>query len=109
MHVMRMSHFASSIAKALGLPPEQRELLAICAPMHDVGKIGIPDAILLKPGKLSEDEFRIMQTHTDIGSRLLTGDSSILAAREIAESHHERGMAAVIRMAWRESGFPAGK
>lgn len=100
MHVMRMSHFASSIAKALGLPPEQRELLAICAPMHDVGKIGIPDAILLKPGKLSEDEFRIMQTHTDIGSRLLTGDDSlILAAREIAESHHER---------WDGSGYPHG-
>ena len=100
MHVMRMTHFATSIARAMGLPEEERELLAICAPMHDVGKIGIPDAILLKPGKLSEDEFAVMKTHTAIGSRLLTGDDHLIqAAREIAESHHER---------WDGTGYPRG-
>lgn len=100
MHVMRMTHFATSIAKALGLPEAQRELLAICAPMHDVGKIGIPDAILLKPGRLSADEFSVMKTHTDIGSRLLTGDDALIqTAREIAVSHHER---------WDGLGYPQG-
>jgi len=100
MHVMRMTHFATSIAKALGLPEAQRELLAICAPMHDVGKIGIPDAILLKPGRLSAEEFAVMKTHADIGSRLLTGDDILIqAAREIAVSHHER---------WDGQGYPQG-
>jgi len=100
MHVLRMTHFATSIARAMGLPEAQRELLAICAPMHDVGKIGIPDAILLKPGRLSPDEFSVMKTHTDIGSRLLTGDDVLIqTAREIAIGHHER---------WDGLGYPQG-
>jgi len=100
MHVMRMTHFSTAIAKAMGLPEDMRELLSICAPMHDVGKIGIPDAILLKPGKLSPDEYEIMKTHTEIGSRLLDGpDFMIQTAKEIAACHHER---------WDGAGYPAG-
>ncbi len=98
MHVMRMTHYATAIAKAMGLPEEQRELLGICAPMHDVGKIGISDAILLKPGRLTGDEFEVMKTHTEIGRRLLDGnDALISAARDIAGCHHER---------WDGAGYP---
>jgi hemerythrin-like metal-binding protein len=99
-HIMRMTNFAQAIAKALGLSVTQRELLYITAPMHDVGKIGISDAILLKPGKLTADEFDVMKTHTDIGVSILTGnDSLIAAARDIAGSHHER---------WDGTGYPNG-
>jgi len=100
MHVMRMTNFASVIAKAMGLPEDLREILFITAPMHDVGKIGIADAILLKPGKLSVEEFDTMKTHTEIGGRILKGeDALIVAAREIAISHHEH---------WDGSGYPSG-
>jgi hemerythrin-like metal-binding protein len=100
MHVMRMTHFATSIAKALGLSEAEREILAICAPMHDVGKIGISDAILLKPGRLTSDEYEIMKSHTEIGCRLLAGEDALIsAAREIASSHHER---------WDGAGYPQG-
>lgn len=100
LHVMRMSNFAQAIAKALGLPEAQRELLYIAAPMHDVGKIGIADAVLLKPGKLTPEEFEVMKTHTDIGATLLKGkDELIVAAREIASAHHER---------WDGNGYPRG-
>ncbi len=100
MHVMRMTHFATAIGKALGLDEETREILAITAPMHDVGKIGIADAILLKPGKLTDDEFAVMKTHTDIGARLLKGqDALIAAARDIAATHHEH---------WDGRGYPSG-
>lgn len=100
MHVMRMTHFATAIAKAMDLPLEMRETLAICAPMHDVGKIGIADAILLKPGRLTPDEYEVMKTHTAIGERLLRGnDALIAAARDIAAYHHE---------CWDGSGYPYG-
>jgi len=100
MHVMRMTNIAVVVAKALGLSEQQRELLFITAPMHDVGKIGISDAILLKPGKLTSEEFDVMKTHTEIGERLLHGcDSLIEAARAIATSHHEN---------WDGSGYPNG-
>lgn len=100
MHVMRMTNIAVVVAKALGLAEQQRELLFITAPMHDVGKIGISDAILLKPGKLTAEEFDVMKTHTEIGERLLHGcDSLIEAARAIATSHHEN---------WDGSGYPSG-
>lgn len=99
-HIMRMTNFALVIGKALGLSEEQRELLYIAAPMHDVGKIGIADAVLLKPGKLTPEEYEIMKTHTDIGVTILTGnDSLIAAARDIAGSHHER---------WDGTGYPRG-
>jgi hemerythrin-like metal-binding protein len=100
MHVMRMTNIAVVIAKALGLPDDQRELLFIAAPLHDVGKIGIVDGILLKPGKLTDDEFDVMKTHTEIGEQLLHGsDSLIQTARDIASSHHE---------SWDGSGYPRG-
>lgn len=100
LHIMRMTNFAQAIAKALGLPASQRELLYIAAPMHDVGKIGIADAVLLKPGKLTPEEFEIMKTHTDIGATILKGkDELIVAARDIAGSHHER---------WDGTGYPQG-
>ncbi len=99
-HIMRMTNYAQAIAKAMGLPPDQRELLYVAAPMHDVGKIGIADAVLLKPGKLTADEFEIMKTHTNIGVSILTGtDALIAAARDIAGSHHER---------WDGLGYPQG-
>jgi hemerythrin-like metal-binding protein len=100
MHVMRMTHFSVAIAKAMGLPEEQRELLSITAPMHDVGKIGIADAILLKPGRLTQDEYEVMKSHTEIGGRLLKGeDKLITTAREIAHAHHEH---------WDGTGYPEG-
>lgn len=99
-HIMRMTNFAQAIAKAMQLSAAQRELLYIAAPMHDVGKIGISDAVLLKPDKLTEAEFDIMKTHTNIGVSILMGnDSLIVAAREIAGSHHER---------WDGTGYPQG-
>lgn len=99
-HITRMTNFALAIAKALGLPQEQRELLHIAAPMHDVGKIGIADAVLLKPGKLTPEEFEVMKTHTDIGVTILTGNDALMAAaRDIAGAHHER---------WDGTGYPKG-
>jgi hemerythrin-like metal-binding protein len=100
MHIMRMTNIAGAIAKAMGLSSELRELLSITAPMHDVGKIGIPNAIMLKPDKLTAAEFNTMKSHTEIGGRLLKGsDSLIEAARDIALCHHEN---------WDGSGYPAG-
>jgi hemerythrin-like metal-binding protein len=100
LHIMRMTNFAQAIAKSLGIPDAQRELLYIAAPMHDVGKIGIADAVLLKPGKLTPEEFTIMKTHTDIGVTILEGkDELIAAARDIAGCHHER---------WDGNGYPNG-
>ncbi len=99
-HIMRMANFAQAIAKAMGLPESQRELLYVAAPMHDVGKIGIADAVLRKPGKLTSEEFEIMKTHTDIGVTILNGKDALIAtARDIAGSHHE---------CWDGSGYPRG-
>ncbi|MDD5295612.1 MAG: bacteriohemerythrin [Rhodocyclaceae bacterium] len=100
-HVMRMTNYALAIAKHLGLPEAMRELLYVTAPMHDVGKIGIPDAILLKPGRLTEEELDVMRRHTEIGETILEGgDCLITAAREIAGAHHER---------WDGQGYPRGQ
>ena len=100
MHVMRMTNIAGAIAKAMGLSDELREILFIAAPMHDVGKIGIADAILLKPERLTTDEFDVMKTHTEIGGRLLKGTDNLIAtARDIALCHHEN---------WDGSGYPQG-
>ncbi|OGT20196.1 MAG: hypothetical protein A2342_02880 [Gallionellales bacterium RIFOXYB12_FULL_54_9] len=100
LHIMRMTNFAQVIAKALRLPEAMRELLYVAAPMHDVGKIGIADAVLLKPGKLTPHEYEIMKTHTGIGMTILEGkDELITAARDIAGSHHEH---------WDGNGYPRG-
>lgn len=91
-HITRIAHSSVSIARALGRPVEEQEQLFLASPMHDVGKIGIPDQILLKPGRLDEQEVAIMQQHTVIGHRILAGSASPLLqlAAEIALSHHER-------------------
>ncbi len=100
MHVMRMTHFAVAIGKAMGLSAELREQLSIAAPMHDVGKIGISDTILLKPGRLSASEFDTMKQHSVIGGVLLDGDEQLMQfAREVALTHHEN---------WDGSGYPNG-
>jgi hemerythrin-like metal-binding protein len=99
-HIMRMTQFAVTIAKAMGLSEKQRDLLRQAAPMHDVGKIGIPDSILLKPAGLTPDEFDVIKSHTIIGANILAGkDPLIAAARDIARSHHER---------WDGTGYPDG-
>lgn len=101
MHIVRMSKYCAAFAKALGLSDEECELLLHATPLHDVGKIGIPDRILLKPGPLTNDEYEIMKTHTTIGAQLLTGSNSpvMQMAQEIALTHHEK---------WDGTGYPQG-
>ena len=91
-HIQRMAHYSNLIAKQLGLPQEEQELILRAAPMHDVGKIAIPDRILLKPGRLDEAEFKIMKTHAEKGWEILRQSKSHLldAAAVIARSHHEK-------------------
>ena len=91
-HIQRMAHYSWMIAVRLGLPPEQQQLLLEAAPMHDVGKVGIPDHILLKPGKLDEAEFGVMKQHPVIGHQILSDSGSPLLqmAAVIALSHHEK-------------------
>ncbi|MBN2687487.1 MAG: HD domain-containing protein [Deltaproteobacteria bacterium] len=100
-HIMRMGRSCRLIAQKLGLPPEQVKNIEHAAPMHDVGKIGIPDSILLKPGKLTEEEFEIMKTHTIIGAKLLGNSKSeiLRVGEEISLYHHER---------WDGKGYPHG-
>lgn len=100
-HVQRVSHYALAIAKRLQLPSDFIDTLFYATPMHDVGKIGIPDRILLKPGPLDEDEWKIMRTHTEIGAAILSSGNSPYTqmGAEIALSHHER---------WDGSGYPKG-
>lgn len=101
MHVLRMSHYSKVLAVAYGFSPEQAETLLHAAPMHDIGKIGIPDNILLKPGKLTDEEFAVMKTHPQIGAEILAdGDSELLRiAKSVALTHHEK---------WDGTGYPHG-
>jgi response regulator RpfG family c-di-GMP phosphodiesterase len=91
-HIIRVSLYARLIARGLQLPTDEQDMLFQAAPMHDVGKIGIADAILLKVGELDAAEFEAIKEHTVIGHRILTGSSSPLlqAAADIALTHHER-------------------
>lgn len=100
-HILRMSHISLLLARAVGWSEVDCELMLHASPMHDIGKIGIPDAVLLKPGKLEPQEWEIMKTHAEIGGHLLEGDDSdlIRMAREIAFTHHEK---------WDGSGYPNG-
>jgi putative two-component system response regulator len=100
-HVDRMSRYCELIARKLGEDYDRCELIRTASAMHDVGKIGIPDRILLKPGKLDPDELEIMQTHAELGYRILNGSRSELlqSAAAIALSHHEW---------WDGSGYPYG-
>ncbi len=100
-HVIRMSKCSVRLGKAAGMDEASCEMLLNASPMHDVGKIGIPDNILLKPGKLNAEEWQIMQTHAAIGEEILSGNNSELLkmAALIARTHHER---------WDGSGYPDG-
>ncbi|MCU7919295.1 MAG: response regulator [Candidatus Thiodiazotropha sp. (ex Epidulcina cf. delphinae)] len=91
-HILRISRYSKLIAQQLGLSHERCDLIAQSAPMHDIGKIGIPDAILLKPGRLTTDEFTIMQRHTVLGYEILKNSPSkyIQTGAVIALSHHEK-------------------
>ena len=91
-HTQRVGQMSALLARQLGMPDMQVSLIRRAAPLHDVGKIGVPDAILLKLGKLTEQEFAIVKTHTVIGARILSGGKFPLLrlAEEIAFSHHER-------------------
>jgi len=101
IHIERMSHYCLHIAKNLGLPVEEQDLIFKAAPMHDIGKVGIPDYILLKPDKLTETEYTIMKQHAVIGYQILQDSPSRLlqVAAEIALSHHEK---------YDGSGYPYG-
>jgi putative two-component system response regulator len=91
-HTRRVGSMAALIAETVGLPPEDVGLLRRAAALHDVGKIGVPDSILLAPRKLTEEEFAVVKTHTEIGARLLSGSRSatLRMAERVAWSHHER-------------------
>ncbi|WP_317205736.1 two-component system response regulator [Janthinobacterium sp.] len=101
LHVIRMSHYARLLGVAAGMDEDEADELLHAAPMHDVGKIGIPDRILQKPGKLDAEEWAVMQTHATIGGEIIgEHQHGLLAlAREIALSHHEK---------WDGSGYPKG-
>jgi putative two-component system response regulator len=100
-HIYRISHYCVALAKALKLSPHDVEVIQHASPMHDVGKLGIPDGILMKPGQLDQGEWEIMKQHTVIGGRILHGSSSELlqAGEIIARSHHEK---------WDGTGYPEG-
>ena len=101
LHVIRMSHFSKLLALAAGCSPAWAEDLLNAAPMHDVGKIGIPDAVLRKPGPLDAAEWDTMRRHPEIGAEIIGDHPSGLLqlAREIALAHHEK---------WDGSGYPRG-
>jgi putative two-component system response regulator len=91
-HTERVGQMAALLARKIGLPDQQVALVRRAAPLHDVGKIGVPDAILLKQGRLTPEEFDVVKTHTTIGARILSGSRFpiLQLAEEIALSHHER-------------------
>jgi len=101
MHILRMSHYAHILGKGMGMNDDECEQLKHASAVHDIGKIGIPDGILLKPGKLDKEEFEIMKTHSAIGAQLLAGIDSDLCnlAEKIALTHHEK---------WNGKGYPNG-
>jgi HD-GYP domain-containing protein (c-di-GMP phosphodiesterase class II) len=91
-HMKRTAAYAERLAHLLGLPDERCARIRLAAPLHDLGKIAIPDRVLLKQGALTQQERRVMQTHADAGYRLLTGSGSELLelGATVARSHHER-------------------
>lgn len=100
-HIKRIGLYSKLVATALGLHEMDVDAIFEASPMHDVGKIGIPDSILLKQGRFSEDDFNVMKTHCTIGANILhnPGPELLKTAMEIALTHHER---------WDGSGYPAG-
>lgn len=100
-HVQRVGSSALTLAQAIGLPAEEARMIGDAAPLHDLGKIGIPDAILLKPARLTKEEFAVIKTHSEVGAAMLQGEDIPLleVARSIALTHHER---------WDGAGYPRG-
>ncbi len=92
MHIVRMAHYCRLIAKHIGLPPEEQDLILDASPMHDIGKVGIADFILLKGEYLNDEEFEVMKKHTTMGYEILQGSKSKLLqmAATIAKYHHEK-------------------
>ncbi|MFM2590170.1 HD domain-containing phosphohydrolase [Vibrio sp. TBV020] len=102
MHVLRMSHYCHVLALACGMTLEESDILREAAPMHDIGKIGIPDSVLLKPGKLDAEQWEVMQSHVTIGVDILgdtSGSKLLKMAADVAQSHHEK---------WNGQGYPNG-
>lgn len=100
-HIVRIGLYAKRIAEELGMPSDFVETISFASPMHDIGKIGIADSILFKPGSLSREEFEIIKTHTNIGEKMLSGSTypKLQMAASIALNHHER---------WDGTGYPRG-
>ena len=100
-HIVRMSRYCALIAEKLGLPAKEVQNISYAAPMHDVGKIGIPDNILMKTGKLTDEEFEVIKTHSTIGAKILANSKAeiLKVAEQIAFSHHEK---------WNGKGYPQG-
>lgn len=100
-HLQRMSWYCHLLGSRSGLDEQTCEMLRIASPMHDVGKLGIPDRILLKPGRLTPEEFAVMKTHAEIGYRILHGSEAVplRMAATIAHTHHEK---------WDGNGYPRG-
>jgi putative two-component system response regulator len=102
MHVLRMASYCHMLALASGMSEREADILKEAAPMHDIGKIGIPDGILLKEGKLTAEEWAVMMTHVNIGVDILEGDSSselLQMAKVVAQTHHEK---------YNGQGYPQG-
>lgn len=101
LHIVRMSKISRLLGEAMGMDDYQCDLLLNASPMHDIGKIGIPDQILLKPGKFEPEEWEIMKQHSQMGADILEGEESDLLtmARDIALTHHEK---------WDGTGYPNG-
>ncbi|MDT8317686.1 MAG: response regulator [bacterium] len=100
-HLRRVSHYTSFLATTIGLSKKEAEVIFHASPMHDIGKIGIPDEILLNPGKLSREDFSTIKQHTLIGADILSGSDSVYlkSAAKFARFHHEH---------WDGSGYPDG-
>ena len=100
-HVVRMSHLSARLGKEAGMSEAEAEVLLQASPFHDIGKIGIPDNILLKPDKLDKEEWKVMKSHTEMGAEILSGSEwgLLVMAEKIALTHHEK---------WDGSGYPKG-
>jgi putative nucleotidyltransferase with HDIG domain len=96
-HCARVTNYSLLLAQQLGLPPAEIELLRAGAPLHDLGMIGIEDKILRKPGRLTPEEYKVMQSHTTMGDQMISTIPDMQAIRPIVRSHHER---------WDGAGYP---
>jgi two-component system cell cycle response regulator len=97
--LIRAAHLCRGAARAMGLPAEQVERIALAARLHDIGKVAVPERILLKPGKLTAAEWELMRTHTEVGERILASAPSLSDLAGLVRSHHER---------FDGSGYPDG-